>query len=132
MTRVDRLPLDPVASAVEACHEYVTFASRDGIVLTCGWFPDAAADGAAVIVHPRARNRINSSFHPNAIARMLLSDRYSVLLFDRGGESGARATRWGSKNRAMSSAIDLAGAKAHLDRARVAAIGESRGQGARS
>src|SRR2546428_3551530 len=90
VTRVDRLPLEPPATSVAPTHEDVSFESRDGIPLKGWWFAVAGADRAAVLVHGRGRNRINSTFHPDGIARMLLSHGYSVLLFDlRGhGESG--------------------------------------------
>jgi uncharacterized protein len=132
VTRVDRLPLEPPATSVAAAHEDVVFESRDGIALKGWWFAVAGADRAAVVVHGRGRNRINSSFHPDGIARMLLAHRYSVLLFDlRGhGESGGtRYTLGIEEPRDILPAIDLAAAKARIDRARVAVIGESLGGG---
>src|SRR5437763_896709 len=72
VTRVERLPLDPPATAIAASHEDVAFRSRDGLLLRGWWFGVAGADRAVVIVHGRARNRVNSSFHPADIARMLL------------------------------------------------------------
>ena len=132
VTRVDRLPLEPPAAAIAPTHEDVAFASRDGLLLKGWWFAVPNADRAAVIVHGRGRNRVNSSFDPADIARMLLGHRYSVLLFDlRGhGESGGtRYTLGIEEPRDILAAIDLAAAKAHLDRSRVAIIGESLGGG---
>src|SRR3989475_4680347 len=132
VTRVDRLPLEPPATSVAPTHEDVTFSSRDGIVLKGWWFTVPGADRAAVLVHGRGRNRINSTFHPDSIARMLLAHRYAVLLFDlRGhGESGGtRYTLGIEEPRDILAAIDLAAAKAGTDRARVAVIGESLGGG---
>jgi fermentation-respiration switch protein FrsA (DUF1100 family) len=132
VTRVDRLPLEPPATSVAAAHEDVAFESRDGVALKGWWFAVAGADRAAVLVHGRGRNRINSSFHPDGIARMLLAHGYSVLLFDlRGhGESGGtRYTLGIEEPRDILPAIDLAAAKARIDRARVAVIGESLGGG---
>src|SRR2546425_7689177 len=90
VTRVDRLPLEPPATSVAPTHEDVSFGSRDGTPLKGWWFAVTGADRAAVLVHGRGRNRINSTFHPDRIARMLLAHGYAVLLFDlRGhGESG--------------------------------------------
>jgi len=132
VTRVDRLPLEPAATSVAAAHEDVAFESRDGLAMKGWWFAVAGADRAAVVVHGRGRNRINSSFHPEGVARMLLAHGYSVLLFDlRGhGESGGtRYTLGIEEPRDILPAIDLAAAKARVDRARVAVIGESLGGG---
>jgi fermentation-respiration switch protein FrsA (DUF1100 family) len=75
---------------------------------------------------------VNSSFLPSEIAKMLLAHGYPVLLFDlRGhGESGGtRYTLGIEEPRDILAAIDLAAAKAHVDRARVAIIAESLGGG---
>src|SRR5207248_180817 len=94
VTRVERLPLDPPATAIAASHEDVAFRSRDGLLLRGWWFGVAGADRAVVIVHGRARNRVNSSFHPAEIARMLLRHRYSVLLFDLRAHGESEGTRY--------------------------------------
>jgi len=132
VTQVERVPLDPPASSIAATHEAVTFNSRDGIVLKGWWFQVVDADRAVVMVHGRGRNRVNSDFMEAAIAKILLAHGYSVLLFDlRGhGESGGtRYTLGIEEPRDILAAIDLAAAKAHIDRARVAIIGESLGGG---
>ena len=132
VTQVERVPLDPPASSIAATHEDVTFNSRDGIVLKGWWFEVARADRAVVIVHGRGRNRVNSDFMEAAIARLLLVHGYSVLLFDlRGhGESGGtRYTLGIEEPRDILAAIDLAAAKADIERQRVAIIGESLGGG---
>src|SRR5439155_590087 len=132
VTRVDRLPLEPPATSVAGTHEDVSFESRDGTLLKGWWFAVAGADRAAVLVHGRGRNRINSTFRPDRIARMLLSHGYSLLLFDlRGhGESGGtRYTLGIEEPRDVLAAIDLAAQKTRVDRARVAVNGESPGGG---
>jgi len=132
VTQVERVPLDPPASSIAATHDDVTFNSRDGIVLKGWWFAVPRADRAAVIVHGRGRNRVNSDFMPAAIARLLLVHGYSVLLFDlRGhGESGGtRYTLGIEEPRDILAAIDLAANRADIERARVAVIGESLGGG---
>ena len=132
VTQVERVPLDPPASAIAAAHDDVTFNSRDGIVLKGWWFSVSGADRAAVIVHGRGRNRVNSDFMPAAIAKLLLAQGYAVLLFDlRGhGESGGtRYTLGLEEPRDILAAIDLAAKRAGIDRARVALIGESLGGG---
>ena len=132
VTRVDRLPLEPPATAIAPTHEDVAFRSRDGLLLKGWWFGVANADRAAVIVHGRGRNRVNSTFDPADIARMLIGHRYSVLLFDlraHGESEGTRYTLGIEEPRDILAAIDLAAAKGHLERARVAIIGESLGGG---
>ena len=132
VTRVDRLPLEPPASAIGPGHEDVAFRSADGILLKGWWFATAGADRAVVMVHGRARNRVNSSFHPAEIARMLLAHGYSVLLFDlraHGESEGTRYTLGIEEPRDVIAAIDLAATKAGLPRNRVAIIGESLGGG---
>src|SRR5436189_4812662 len=94
VTQVERLPLDPPASSIAATHEDVTFKSRDGIVLKGWWFAVPRADRAAVIVHGRGRNRVNSDFMPAAIARLLPVHGYSVLLFDLRGHGESGGTRY--------------------------------------
>jgi fermentation-respiration switch protein FrsA (DUF1100 family) len=132
VTRVDRIPLEPPATSVAAAHDDVSFESRDGTALKGWWFAATGADRAAVVVHGRGRNRINSSFHPDGIARMLLAHGYSVLLFDlrgHGQSGGTRYTLGIEEPRDILAAIDLAATKARIDRARVAVIGESLGGG---
>jgi len=132
VTRVERVPLDPPASSIAAAHDDVTFNSRDGIVLKGWWFEVPGADRAAVLVHGRGRNRVNSDFMEASIARLLLVHGYSVLLFDlRGhGESGGtRYTLGIEEPRDILAAIDLAASRADIERNRVAVIGESLGGG---
>ena len=132
VTQVERLPLEPPASSIAATHEDVTFKSSDGVVLKGRWFEVEGADRAVVLVHGRGRNRVNSDFMEAAIAKLLLVHGYSVLLFDlRGhGESGGtRYTLGIEEPRDILAAIDLAAAKADIERSRVAIIGESLGGG---
>ena len=132
VTQVERVPLDPPASAIAATHDDVSFKSRDGVELKGWWFAVTGADRAVVLVHGRGRNRVNSDFMEAAIARLLLVHGYSVLLFDlRGhGESGGtRYTLGIEEPRDILAAIDLAATQAGIDRNRVALIGESLGGG---
>jgi uncharacterized protein len=132
VTQVERVSLDPPASSIAPTHEDVTFNSRDGVVLKGWWFAVPGADRAAVIVHGRGRNRVNSDFMEAAVARLFLVHGYSVLLFDlRGhGESGGtRYTLGIEEPRDILAAIDLATSKGNIKRGRVAIIGESLGGG---
>ena len=132
VTQVERISLDPPASSIAPTHEDVSFSSRDGTALKGWWFQVAGADRAAVLVHGRGRNRVNSDFMEAAIARLFIAHGYSVLLFDlRGhGESGGtRYTLGIEEPRDILAAIDLAMAKGNVKKGRVAIIGESLGAG---
>ncbi|HEX9494255.1 MAG TPA: alpha/beta hydrolase, partial [Candidatus Limnocylindria bacterium] len=97
------------------------------------WFPAAKpAARAAVLVHGKDQNRIDSSFDPGRIARVLLADGWSVLLFEMRGHGQSEGLRWGLGQYEpddILGAIDLAAQKAAVPRARVATIGESMGGG---
>jgi fermentation-respiration switch protein FrsA (DUF1100 family) len=85
-----------------------------------------------VLVHGKDQNRIDSSFDPGRIARVLLADRWSVLLFEMRGHGQSDGLRWGLGQYEpddILAAIDLAAAKSGQPRSRVATIGESMGGG---
>src|SRR3981081_1232901 len=75
VTRVTRDPLVKTSAYVQSTYEDVSFKSRDGLTLKGWWFPApgiVAATKAAVLVHGKDQNRIDSSFAPRRIARALL------------------------------------------------------------
>lgn len=147
LTKLDRLPLDPPATAVAPTHEDVSFTATDGIALKGWWFTAPAlltegspivasapkpADRALVIVHGRGRNRINSNFRPDKIAPIFLARGWNVLLFDlRGhGESGGERYSLGQyEPRDIVAAVNLAATKTKIPKSRVAVLGESLGGG---
>ena len=147
LTKLDRLPLDPPATAVAPTHEDVSFTATDGVPLKGWWFratPTGFASStgildetkpatkAVVIVHGRGRNRINSNFRPDKIAPILLADGWNVLLFDlRGhGESGGERYSLGQyEPRDIVAAVNLAASKTGVPKSHVAVIGESLGGG---
>lgn len=132
LTKPTRQPLDPPALSVATSYEDVSFRSTDGLLLKGWWFPVTAADRAVVIVHGRGANRIKSSFDPQQIARFLLANRYSVLLFDLRGHGESEGLRYSLgeyEPRDVVAAIDFVQRKAGVDRKRVAIIGESMGGG---
>jgi fermentation-respiration switch protein FrsA (DUF1100 family) len=135
VTRVTRDPLVKIPWYVQASYESVSFMSRDGLTLKGWWFP---APGivppakAAVMVHGKDQNRIDSSFDPGRIARALIADGWSVLLFEMRGHGESEGLRWGLgqfEPNDILGAIDLAARKTSLPRGRIATIGESMGAG---
>jgi len=135
VTRVTRDPLVKTPAYVQSTYEDVTFKSRDGLTLKGWWFPApgiVAATKAAVLVHGKDQNRIDSSFDPGRIARALIADGWSVLLFEMRGHGASDGLRWGLGQYEPSDilgAIDLAAQKTGQPRSRIATIGESMGGG---
>jgi fermentation-respiration switch protein FrsA (DUF1100 family) len=135
VTRVTRDPLKRTPAYVQATYEDVTFKSRDGLTLRGWWFPApgmVAATKAAVLVHGKDQNRIDSSFEPGRIARALIADGWSVLLFEMRGHGASDGLRWGLGQYEPSDilgAIDLAAQKTSQPSSRIATIGESMGGG---
>jgi uncharacterized protein len=99
------------------------------------WFPapgTRSATKAVVMVHGKDQNRIDSSFDPGRIARFLLADGWSVLLFEMRGHGQSDGLRWGLgeyEPNDILGAIDVAAQKIGQPRSRVATIGESMGGG---
>lgn len=134
VTRVTRDPLKKTPAYVQATYEDVEFASADSSALKLKgwWFPAPNATRAAVLVHGKDQNRIDSSFDPGRIARFLIADGWSVLLFEMRGHGLSEGLRWGLGQYEPSdiiAAIDLAARKTNVPRSRVATIGESMGGG---
>ena len=132
VTRVTRDPLKKTPAYVQASYEDVSFQSRDGLTLRGWWFPAPGATRAVVMVHGKDQNRIDSSFDPGRIARALLADRWSVLLFEMRGHGQSDGLRWGLgqyEPADILGAIDLVAQKTKLPRSRIATIGESMGGG---
>jgi fermentation-respiration switch protein FrsA (DUF1100 family) len=156
VTKLDRKALAPSADTVASVHEDVSFRSTDGLLLKGWWFaatsstnpgpPPGAisgippklgaeprpADKAVVFVHGRGQNRIASSFRPDKIAPLFLARGWDVLLFDLRGHGESEGDRYSLgqyEPRDIVAAIDFAATKGHVDRKRIAVIGESLGGG---
>ena len=135
VTRVTRDPLKKIPAYVEPTHEDVSFKSLDADALTLRgwWFPaPTTATKAVVMVHGKDQNRIDSSFDPGRIARALLADGWSVLLFEMRGHGQSDGLRWGLgeyEPADILAAIDFAAMKTGQSRSRIATIGESMGGG---
>src|SRR5438067_3635458 len=140
VTRVTRDPLKKTPAYVEGTYEDVSFKSLDTDALTLRgwWFPAPpsrniqAQPKAVVMVHGKDQNRIDSSFDPGRIARALLADGWSVLLFEMRGHGESDGLRWGLgeyEPADILAAIDFAAKKTGQPRSRIATIGESMGGG---
>jgi fermentation-respiration switch protein FrsA (DUF1100 family) len=134
VTRPTRDPLKKTPAYVQANYEDVTFTSADDLALKLKgwWFPAVNATKAAVIVHGKDQNRIDSSFDPGRIARFLIVDGWSVLLFDMRAHGQSEGLRWSLgeyEPNDIIAAIDLAARKTNVARSRIATIGESMGGG---
>ena len=137
LTKLERQPLTPPATAVAPTHEDVSFEATDGIPLKGWWFTStvptfAKVDRAVVFVHGRGQNRIISGFHADKIAPLFLARGWNVLLFDlRGhGESGGERYSLGQfEPRDIVAAVELAAKKTGIPKSRVAVLGESLGAG---
>ena len=144
VTKLERRPLVPPATAVSPFYEDVSFRATDGLRLRGWWFPafpetgrggpaaPKAADKAVVFVHGRGQNRIASSFRPDLIAPLFLRHGYDVLLFDLRGHGESEGERYSLgqyEPRDILGAIDFVSHKGGVDRRRVAVLGESLGGG---
>jgi pimeloyl-ACP methyl ester carboxylesterase len=137
LTKLERQPLTPPATAIAPTHEDVSFEATDGVPLKGWWFwstapTDAKISRAVVFVHGRGANRISSGFHVDKIAPLFLARGWNVLLFDlRGhGESGGERYSLGQyEPRDIVAAVELAAKKTGVSKSRVAVVGESLGAG---
>lgn len=133
VTRVERRPLVATPSSVAPAHQDVSFRSTDGLLLRGWWFESPSPRGrAAVLVHGKDRNRIDSSFALDRIARALLAKGYGVLMFDLRGHGESEGLRWGlgqHEPKDILGAVEFAAKRANVGRDRVALIGESMGGG---
>lgn len=133
VTRVTRDPFVKTAAYVAPAHEDVSFTNDAGLTLKGWWFTAPKPRGRAVVeVHGKDQNRIDSSFDPGRQARFLLSNGYSVLLFDLQAHGESEGLRWGLGQYEADdivAAVKLAAARAGIARDRVATIGESMGGG---
>jgi len=132
VTRVTRDPLKKTPAYVQSAYQDVSFTTGDGLTLKGWWFPASNATKAAVVVHGKDQNRIDSSFDPGRIARFLIADGWSVLLFEMRGHGQSDGLRWGLgqyEPNDILAAIDLAAQKIGQPHSRVATIGESMGGG---
>jgi fermentation-respiration switch protein FrsA (DUF1100 family) len=130
-THVTRYPVARAPMIAAPSYEDVTFKSSDGVTLR-GWYFPVRGDRAAIIVHGKDGNRIGGENRAiEKMAEFLISDGFSVLLFDlRGsGDSGGDRFSLGYlERRDVAAGVDqLIGRGFREDR--IALIGISMGAG---
>jgi pimeloyl-ACP methyl ester carboxylesterase len=130
-THAVRYPVGRAPIVAASTYDDVAFRTDDGVTLR-GWYFPTRSDRAAIIVHGKDSNRIggdNRSFEK--LADFLITEGYSVLLFDlrgNGDSGGDRFSLGYLERRDVAAAVDyVTGRGVREDR--IALIGISMGAG---
>ncbi len=126
-THAARTPVTRPSREVADRVEDVTFRSSDGLALQ-GWYFPGAGERAAVLVHGKDSNRLDSD-SLTFVARTLHRAGYAVLAFDLRGHGGSQGDRFSlgfHERKDVAAAIDLLVARGH-PLARIVIYGESMG-----
>ena len=129
-THAARTPVARSPREVAERVEDVTLRASDGLVLR-GWYFPAAGERAAVLVHGKDSNRLDSD-GLTFIARTLHDAGYAVLAFDLRGHGASEGDRFSlghHERKDIAAAIEHLVARGHPV-ARIALIGESMGASA--
>ncbi|OLC56180.1 MAG: hypothetical protein AUH85_06985, partial [Chloroflexi bacterium 13_1_40CM_4_68_4] len=133
-THPERHPITraPIVSA--PTYENVRLQTSDGLNLS-GWFFPRGGDRAAIVVHGRNSNRIQSDVDDvrrgERIADFLIADGFSVLLFDLRGHGNSDGDRYSLgyyERRDVAAAIEYVMSRGYAER-RIALLGVSLGAG---
>jgi fermentation-respiration switch protein FrsA (DUF1100 family) len=133
-THPDRKPIAraPLVSAPR--YEDVRFRTSDGLTLS-GWFFPHDGDRAAIVVHGRSSNRIQSDLDDirrgEHIADFFIAHGFAVLLFDLRGHGNSDGDRYSFgyyERRDVAAAIEFMTGRGYAER-RVALLGVSLGAG---
>lgn len=128
-TRAERVPVEARPEAIRSGHQDVAFRTADGLLLR-GWFFPVSSDRAAILVHGKDGNRADSD-HLQRVARILVRDGYSLLLFDLRGHGESEGERFSlglHERKDVAAAVDHLVARGFPIR-RIALFGESMGAG---
>src|SRR5438105_6899736 len=133
-SHADRQPITRAPLVHAATYEDVRFQTSDGLNLT-GWFFPQPGDRAAIVVHGRNSNRIQSEINGvrrgEHIADFLIADGFSVLLFDLRGHGNSDGDRYSFgwyERRDVAAAIDFVASRGYAE-SRIALLGVSLGAG---
>ena len=130
-THAVRYPVGRAPLVAAPTYEDVAFQTGDGLTLR-GWFFPTRSDRAAIIVHGKDSNRIGGENRSiEKLADFLVTDGYSVLIFDlrgNGDSDGDRFSLGYLERRDVAAAIEhLTGRGFREDR--IALVGISMGAG---
>jgi fermentation-respiration switch protein FrsA (DUF1100 family) len=133
-THPDRFPITRAPMVSAPTYEDVRLRTSDGLTLS-GWYFPHAGDRAAIVVHGRNSNRIQSEVNGvrrgEHIADFLFADGFSVLLFDlrgHGDSDGDRFSLGYYERRDVAAAIDYVKGRGYAEQ-RIALLGVSLGAG---
>jgi fermentation-respiration switch protein FrsA (DUF1100 family) len=128
----ERITRAPMVNA--PAYEDVVFRTSDGLQLT-GWYFPHGGDRAAIVVHGRNSNRIQSEINGvrrgEHMADFLYADGFSVLLFDLRGHGNSDGDRYSFgwyERRDLAAAIDYVMSRGYAE-GRIALLGVSLGAG---
>jgi uncharacterized protein len=113
-----RLALNVSPMSIGLACEDVAFASRIDSVLLKGWYLPGANDSVIVIVHGGFQNRVDDNVDTLGLASDLISQGFSLLLFDlRGrGESEGQALSLSNTDRDIGGAVDYLKSRGYTSR----------------
>ena len=129
-THASRTPIARSPREVAERVEDVTFRASDGVALH-GWYFPGAGERAAVLVHGKDSNRLDSD-GLTFVARTLHEAGYAVLAFDlrgHGASAGDRFSLGHHERKDIAAAVDHLVARGHPI-GRIALFGESMGASA--
>ena len=129
-THASRIPVVRSPREVAERVEDVTFRASDGVALR-GWYFPGTGERAAVLVHGKDSNRLDSD-GLTFVARTLHRSGYAILAFDLRGHGASEGDRFSlghHERKDIAAAIDHLVSRGH-PMARIALIGESMGASA--
>jgi pimeloyl-ACP methyl ester carboxylesterase len=130
LTHAERHPIGRSPQVAAATYEDVALRTSDGLTLR-GWFFPVRGDRAAILIHGRHSNRAEYQGRLEHIADFLITQGFSVLLFDlrgHGDSDGERFSLGQFERFDVASAIDFVASRG-VPESRIALLGISLGAG---
>jgi uncharacterized protein len=132
-TQMERVPVSGHPSKMDIEWEDVVFSSRSDAISLSGWYLPAANDDRCIIlVQGTGQNRNDPAIRALQIGRDLVTQGFSVLLFDlraRGQSSGIRSSEGDREQWDLFGAIDYVHKHRGLPVERIGLLGFSLGAG---